>query len=263
MAAAVVMMLLGLIILMCAWISSILLTPPADKITARASMAEVAPIVPTLIPSEDEAITAPPLYVNSALVMPLLVNADNPLMSEPKELIPLAELLPESLATIKEAGCLADRRAAEALCDMLEAAHIDGVTNWQITDAYRSYQTQREIWDETYKKYREVNELSESKALQATRRRVAEPGTSEHHTGLAFDMGVAGESFRKTEQCAWLAENCVDYGFVIRYTQEKEAITGITEEPWHIRYVGVEHAHAMTKENLCLEEYVALYGDSI
>ena len=57
-----------------------------------------------------------------------------------------------------------------------------------------------------------------------------------------------------------MAEHCWEYGFILRYTEEKEAITGFIAEAWHFRYVGVEHSLIMRDENLCLEEYIEKYG---
>lgn len=190
----------------------------------------------------------------------LLVNAQNPLPADyrPEGLVLLDEIETE-LFSVKNAGTYASRTALEALTRMLQAAHQDGLKAWQISEAYRSIADQQKIWDAKYKKYREVNGLSEKKALQAVARRVAKPGCSEHHTGLALDITVPGESFRLTKQAKWLAAHCHEYGFVIRYTEEKERITGITAEPLHIRYVGLEAAEIMTRENLCLEEYVQKY----
>ena len=85
---------------------------------------------------------------------------------------------------------------------------------------------------------------------------VAPAGTSEHQTGLAFDVTVPGVSFTGTEQQKWLHQHCHEYGFVVRFTKEKQELTGFIAESWHIRYVGLEAAQNMTKNNWCLEEYV-------
>ncbi len=63
-------------------------------------------------------------------------------------------------------------------------------------------------------------------------------------------------SFLGTKQCSWLHEHCWDYGFIVRYQEGKESITGFTAEAWHIRYVGAEHARVMRDRGLCLEEYL-------
>ena len=78
---------------------------------------------------------------------------------------------------------------------------------------------------------------------------VAYPGTSEHHLGLAVDL-------LGSEAVAWFSEHCWDYGFIVRYTADKYAITGIVDEPWHFRYVGREVALDMKDSGLCLEEYL-------
>ena len=192
--------------------------------------------------------------------IPLLVNEKNPLPDDygPRDLISL-DAIETNLFILKSPGIQVDRTAAEALLFMLEAAHADGISIWQISEGYRSIDAQKQIWNEKYEKYKNVNGLSDDKALEAVKRRVASPGCSEHHTGLALDITVPGESFPNTKQSKWLEEHCHEYGFVIRYTAEKEHITGITEEPWHIRYVGLEAAKMMKEENWCLEEYIQNY----
>jgi D-alanyl-D-alanine carboxypeptidase len=78
---------------------------------------------------------------------------------------------------------------------------------------------------------------------------VAVPGTSEHHLGLAVDIiGKAAQD--------WLSVHCWEYGFILRYTGDKAAITGIIDEPWHFRYVGTEVSMDMKGSGLCLEEYL-------
>lgn len=90
---------------------------------------------------------------------------------------------------------------------------------------------------------------------------VAQPGGSEHHTGLVVDLsilhsdGTSGD-YDGTGQYAWINENCHNYGWVVRYETGKEELTGIWDEPWHFRYVGIPHATAMAEKDLCLEEYI-------
>ncbi|MEG2252705.1 MAG: M15 family metallopeptidase, partial [Clostridia bacterium] len=145
--------------------------------------------------------------------------------------------------------------AVAALQTMLEAAKEDGVTDWQISAGYRSYSYQQQLFNSKKKEFQKQG-MDQEKATSATRQTVADPGTSEHHTGLAFDITVAGTTFKGTKQQIWLAKKCWDYGFVIRYQEEKEAITGFLAECWHIRYVGVQHSVKMRDQNLCLEEYL-------
>lgn len=89
--------------------------------------------------------------------------------------------------------------------------------------------------------------------------RVAKPGSSEHETGLAFDLSeTVNYDYNGEGDHAWINENCYHYGLILRYTEEKKRITGFDPEPWHFRYVGLPHAYYMTVNNLCLEEYIDL-----
>ena len=92
---------------------------------------------------------------------------------------------------------------------------------------------------------------------------VAQPGGSEHHTGLVVDFSIlhadgSSGDYDGSGEYAWINENCQDYGWVVRYEEGKEALTGIWDEPWHFRYVGVPHATEMARRGLCLEEYIDL-----
>lgn len=189
--------------------------------------------------------------------MPSLVNKKYPVSSDdrPGDLVLLRNVLPSSLVYVKGSEIEGDRTAVAALQTMLEAAAADGVTGWQISAGYRSYNYQQTLFDRQVKQY-QAEGMSRDKAVSATRLTVADPGTSEHHTGLAFDVTVAGTTFKGTDQQKWLHKNCWDYGFIIRYQEDKEKITGFLAEAWHIRYVGVKHSVVMRDKNLCLEEYL-------
>ena len=89
---------------------------------------------------------------------------------------------------------------------------------------------------------------------------VARPGTSEHQVGLAVDFNSVEDSFKNTNEYEWLSANCYKYGFILRYTAEKQDKTGIIPEPWHYRYVGVEAATKIHEENICLEEFIEKYN---
>lgn len=190
--------------------------------------------------------------------VPMLVNAANPVPEgyAPSDLVRMHTYCDPDVVTLKESEIDGNRTAVDALMVMLRAAVAEGVGNWQISAGYRSFAYQQQIWDEKAAEYEQQGFLGDE-AQSATARRVAKPGSSEHHTGLAFDVTVPGESFPQTKQCAWLFENCWEYGFIIRYTEEKESITGIAAEAWHIRYVGQPHARVMRENNWCLEEYIA------
>ncbi len=191
---------------------------------------------------------------------PMLVNRQHPVASDfaPADLVNLSEYCDSSLVKIKYDGTQGVREAADALIRMLEAARADGITNWQVSAAYRSYADQQRIFDNKVKSFQNNNpDWSLSRCRSAASVTVADPGASEHHTGLAFDMTVPNTSmFLGTKQCTWLHQHCWEYGFILRYTDEKQQITGFAGEAWHIRYVGTEHSLAMQQSGQCLEEYL-------
>lgn len=191
---------------------------------------------------------------------PMLVNRQHPVASDfaPADLVNLSEYCDSSLVKIKYDGTQGVREAADALIRMLEAARADGITNWQVSAAYRSYADQQRIFDNKVKSFQNNNsDWSLSRCRSAASVTVADPGASEHHTGLAFDMTVPNTSmFLGTRQCTWLHQHCWEYGFILRYTDEKQQITGFAGEAWHIRYVGTEHSLAMQQSGQCLEEYL-------
>jgi len=140
--------------------------------------------------------------------------------------------------------------AANALKALFDAAQEDGLY-FYAHSGYRSYKTQKTMYHNRLKKNNGKDDGV-----------VAMPGSSDHQTGLGIDViNKAGigkkftEAFGKTKHGIWLAENCWDYGFIIRYQKDKEEITGIIYEPWHLRYVGVQVAQYMRDHNLCLEEF--------
>ena len=85
---------------------------------------------------------------------------------------------------------------------------------------------------------------------------VARPGTSEHNTGLALDINCANDSFENTAAYKWLKENAENYGFIMRYSADKQDKTGVIHESWHWRFVGINVAKEMNRLQMCLEEYV-------
>ena len=194
--------------------------------------------------------------------VPILVNKDHPLADgeffTPADLVQLNKELSSKLVTIKYKKTRGVKAAVEALKEMLEAAKEDGIGKWQISAGYRTWDDQVSMLNSKVKSIQKSHkDWSSSKARRSALRTVAEPGSSEHHLGLAFDINKKGSSkFEGTKQSNWLNEHCWEYGFIIRYQKEKEKITGFDAEPWHIRYVGVEHALYMRDHDLCLEEYI-------
>lgn len=140
---------------------------------------------------------------------------------------------------------------------LVNAAKADGINLYPIS-AFRPHSTQVSLFNARVERAR--NEGYSDPVAEAARH-VAKPGTSEHELGLAIDFNsVDEENFKNTAEAKWLAAHCAEYGFVIRYPEDKESVTGIIYEPWHVRYVGTENAKRMTELNMCLEEYVDYVG---
>ena len=113
---------------------------------------------------------------------------------------------------------------------------------------YRSYFYQQELFNYY------VKTMGYKKAIKAS----AEPGSSEHQTGLAVDVEGSNNDynkFEKSKEFEWMKKNSYKYGFILRYPKGKENITGFKYEPWHYRYVGKKIAKIIYKNNITLEEY--------
>ena len=193
----------------------------------------------------------------------VLVNRSHKLSKTdvPTDLVEIASVLPSDVVKVKYAGTKANRTAVEALGKMLSAAISEGVSNFQISSAYRTYSEQQKLVDNSVAKYQKNNpSWSRDRCLSATYQTVAPAGSSEHQTGLAFDITVPGVSFTGTEQQKWLHQHCAEYGFIVRFTAEKQKLTGFVAESWHFRYVGVEAAKTITQNNWCLEEFIEKMG---
>lgn len=141
-----------------------------------------------------------------------------------------------------------DSRCYDALVKMLEDCTAAGI-EYEFNSAYRTVLEQTTILEYRTLEHMRDFGLSFAEARKKALDTVAIPGTSEHQLGLAVDL--LGE-----EAIPWFREHCWDYGFIIRYTEEKEHITGIVDEPWHFRYVGTEVSLDMKDSGLCLEEYL-------
>ena len=159
-----------------------------------------------------------------------------------------------------------DRLCYEALMEMLSDLTAAGI-EYTFNSAYRTILEQTTILEYRTREHMKAFGLDFYEARDKAYETVAIPGTSEHHLGLAVDL--LGD-----EAVAWLQKHCWDYGFILRYAEEKEAITGIIDEPWHFRYVGKEVSLDLKDSGLCLEEYLgaeavnlrkakALYGDEL
>lgn len=136
---------------------------------------------------------------------------------------------------------------AKPIEELVNAAKQEGIILLG-NSGYRSYKSQKDVYTRRIK--------SDGKKLADAY--VAKPGFSEHQTGLCIDITNEDRYFLKgTKEADWLAENCYKFGFIIRYPYEKQNITGIEYEPWHIRYVGKEAAKYIYDNRITLEEYLA------
>ncbi|MGN1030474.1 MAG: M15 family metallopeptidase [Butyricicoccaceae bacterium] len=154
-----------------------------------------------------------------------------------------------------------DSRAADALTEMLDAGCEEGLELY-IVSTYRTPEHQEELFNQKISEY-EAQGKTEEEAIAAAAEIVTPSKCSEHNIGLAADILGSGYSildsgFADTDAGKWLAEHCTEYGFILRYPENKTEQTGITFEPWHFRYVGKEAAQYITKNDLCLEEFIQL-----
>ena len=144
--------------------------------------------------------------------------------------------------------------AAHALEAMFAQAESEGIQFYGVS-GYRSYAVQKAIFTYNVK----------TQGYTEARRYSAYPGTSEHQTGLSIDISAKSvgnqliPKLGETVEGKWLQSHCADFGFIIRYPNGKEAITGYAYEPWHVRYVGKKIAKEIMDQGLTLEEY---FGDA-
>ena len=181
----------------------------------------------------------------------ILVNADNRLESD---------WTPPTVITVSDSQCPIDSRIEEPLMAMAQACKDAGLSVY-LSSGYRSYSEQAA----NFTRVCNNNGVSDGKDAQGYY--ITMPaGGSEHQTGLAVDITdryyeIKDSSIENTETFKWLKEHCTQYGFILRFPSDKKEITGVMYEPFHFRYVGVEAAKYITENNLCLEEFVALYQE--
>ena len=192
----------------------------------------------------------PPMQDSNSTWMLTLVNAGNPL---PEGFAPPLKTLANGLKF--------DERAIDELNAMLSAARRQGLSP-VVSSAYRTTEKQQSLFDGKVSALIALG-LDPVQADTEARKHVAYPGTSEHNLGLAADIVSLfyqhlDSNQANTPEVKWLREHCAEYGFILRYPEEKAEITGIVFEPWHFRYVGVEAATAIMEGGLCLEEYLLI-----
>ena len=168
-----------------------------------------------------------------------------------------------TLAVIK-GSMKCDERIIPELQQMMQAAQNDGVS-LVIRSPYRDYERQIYLFNRKIKNYMK-SKMSYLESYRTTAQAVTVPGASEHQVGLALDITsdtytTLTEGFADTEAGEWLENHSYEYGFILRYPDGKEDITGISFEPWHFRYVGKNAAKYMYDHELTLEEFVAQLND--
>lgn len=183
-----------------------------------------------------------PLYINGILIA-------NKSYALPEDFVP--ELTYFDSAYSVSSGYRGEPETVAQFQAMVDAMESEIGLRMLVTSSYRSYELQRTL----YQRY-----VSNDGVAQADRYS-ARPGHSEHQTGLTVDVlapGSSMEQFGSSTQYQWVKSNAHRFGFIIRYQEEKEAITGYRFEPWHLRYLGVEIATDVYNSTLSLEEYLGI-----
>lgn len=184
----------------------------------------------------------------------VVVNKSHPL--NPVSFTPADLVTPNLLLRSGSSEMKLRKASADALKTMADAAKKSGVS-LMLASGYRSYALQSSVY----------NSYVRSSGQAAADRESARPGYSEHQTGLAADL-EATDRVCEVQQCfgdtatgEWLSSNAYKYGFIIRYPDGYESITGYKSEPWHVRYVGVELAAKMHSDNVkALEQFFGISG---
>ncbi len=174
----------------------------------------------------------------------ILINADNPLPDD----------FSVTLTTLAN-GHKIDSRVYPHLQKMFDDARSQGIMP-AISSSYRTSEEQQAELDQKTREFRNQG-YTPDEALEAAKTWAALPGTSEHQTGLALDITTADAKLQSVDIVwNWLRKNSYKYGFIVRYPANKVDITGISNEPWHFRYVGLSAAEEIYRRGLCLEEYL-------
>ena len=208
----------------------------------------------TLAPVHTDYINATPAPTAAALTadelnagdgwMQLLVNSSNVIPDgyAPTELTELSN------------GQSVDKRIYPSLQSMFDDARAQGVYP-VVSSGYRTAKQQQSEMDDKIQEYIDDGKSEdEARALAATY--VAQVGYSEHEAGLAIDIVAKANKSDDNTVWAWMKEHCAEYGFILRYPEGKEGVTGMSYEPWHFRYVGVEAAQKIMGAGITLEEYL-------
>ncbi len=144
-----------------------------------------------------------------------------------------------------------DPQAESQVQRLIADMQAQGLDVQNTTSGFRDYAYQKQLYDGYVAQY----------GVEEADRISARPGYSEHQTGLTHDLiSNAGELITSEPEATWIREHCADYGFIVRYPEGKEAITGYDYEPWHLRYVGNPAAEEIMSKGITLEEYLNVEG---
>ncbi|MBP3706583.1 MAG: M15 family metallopeptidase [Clostridia bacterium] len=200
-------------------------------------------------PEEEQLVDVAGVELDANFRRVLLVNGDNPLPDDydsniRKDLVTID-------AKYRNNNYVTDihKDVYPYITAMVAAANKDGV-QLKVWSPFRSYAIQNDLFQ------KQVNRVGGDEELAATV--VARPGTSEHNTGLCADFNMASDSFEQTKMYEWMMENAEDYGFILRYPENKIDVTGVIYESWHWRFVGINTAKEINELGVTLEEYIEL-----
>lgn len=187
----------------------------------------------------------------------LLVNGDHPLAEDYDYTKNFTTIPNEYLnnSWFQQIGGQIDKDVWPYMKAMIDDAWAAGVKLY-VWSPYRSYSTQKDLFDKQVQRCIAKGTPAGKAAEDEAATVVARPGASEHHTGLAADFNMADDKFEQTEMFRWMQENAENYGFIMRYSAEKQPKTGVIHESWHYRFVGINVAKEINDLGMCLEEYI-------
>lgn len=247
---------------------------PANSVTAEpTSEPDPAPTdTPEPTNAPEPTATAKPTAAPEPMHTPLsnaeksmLINFEHRLPDGyvPHDLVNAKELMGSS-AKVKSDSILIQYEVGVQLKTMFETAYSEGIScKYRINSAYRTMEKQWQLWNNKVAADPHYGEDPYAHPVGVM------PGNaSEHVAGLAVDLGSTdhpdeGASFGNTPEGIWLKNNAHRFGFILRYPADKTHVTGVKNEPWHLRYVGVELAQVIYESGLCLEEYFGELPNSL
>lgn len=206
---------------------------------------------------QTEPVTAEPTTAKRKAMLVDINDAENWVLAMIGVNYPLPDKYSPNLSEAVDGSSVKlDSRVATHYREMYNAAKQAGC----ILTPYSGYHTYS-LQESTYTRklnYYISQGYTEEQAAAETQKKTLPAGCSEHNAGLCMDIVSASSDFVNTKEFQWLCDNAMNYGFVLRYPENKQEITGVNYQPWHWRFVGVEAAKEMAQNNQCLEEYLGI-----